>query len=129
MSNVIKTGDKKIIFNGGDPLKDCPTSWDEANKWTEEKNKGREDSSREPNWNWDCGFKLDFDGAILSVSSRFYPPKSYYGDRWDGTITISLFGKEIFEKSFIEDTLEDLHKKVESFVYGLENKISFKDLF
>lgn len=25
-------------------------------------------------WSWDCGLKLDYDGPILRVSSRFYPP-------------------------------------------------------
>lgn len=112
--NIIEHQEGTIIINGGEPLKDCPTDWDEAKKWEEGANIKKEDW--EPKWNWDCGFKLDFDAyGIVSVSSRFYPPKTYQGDTWDGNMTIKVLGKEVLKKEFDCPDLETLRKEVESF--------------
>ena len=82
-----------MIFNGGEPLPGCPENFEEANKWTDNANKDK-DEFHEPKWSFDCGFKLDFDGPIIDISSRFYPPKKHYGEGWDGTITVLLMGNE-----------------------------------
>ena len=103
-----------IIMNGGDPLKDCPTDWKQANEWEEAVNAKKDDW--EPKWSWDCGFKLDFDShGIVSIESRFYPPKTYYGKTWDGNMNISVCGKEVLKKEFNCPDLETLRKEVESF--------------
>ncbi|KKK96907.1 hypothetical protein LCGC14_2658050, partial [marine sediment metagenome] len=104
----------QIIFNGGNPLDGCPTDYDEADLILEGMNKGKSEDG--PMWCWDCGFKLDYDGDILRVSSRFYPPKTHYGPTWDGTVTFSLLGDELIKKKFDCKTLDDLVKEVELFV-------------
>jgi hypothetical protein len=64
----------QIIFNGGDPIKDCPEDWITAELWEQVANKATK-QSESPVWRFDCGFKLDFDGPIVSFESRFYPPQ------------------------------------------------------
>lgn len=54
-------------------------NWDNAS-WQEKVNDKKEIYD-EPKWSWDCGFKLDFDGSLLSINSRFYPPHKNSGGR------------------------------------------------
>lgn len=42
--------------------------WDAAYKWQEQANK----HNRLIKWSWDCGLKLDYDGDVCRISSRFY---------------------------------------------------------
>jgi len=113
--NVIHTDDgKTMVFNGGDPLPGCPDSWDEAHIW--EKNSNADACFGAPEWKFDCGFKLDFDGELMSVRSRFYPPKSHYGPKWDGELLISMLGKPVVSKKFEEDSLYMLRLNVERFL-------------
>jgi len=119
-NNIWKQGESTIIVNGGNPLEDCPTDWDKAREWIDEAN---EDKETEVKWSFDCGFKLDYDGALLEVASRFYPPKTHSGDTWDGTVTIMLFGHDLIEKKFDCKTLEELKKEVENYVNGFQGKI------
>ncbi len=74
-----------VIFNGGNPLPGSPESWEEAHRWEESANEEK-DGLHEPHWKFDCGFKLDFDGPLLDISSRFYPPANYYVSEvgWEG---------------------------------------------
>lgn len=92
-----------------------PSSWDDANVWTENANAHRE-SYEVPTWRFDCGFKLDFDGPIVRASSRFYPPKDGYGPKWDGTVSIIVVDNEVSEKAFECDTLDELRAEVEAYV-------------
>lgn len=114
-NNILETDKATIIFNGGNPLEGCPKNYDEANAWADKANDER-DKFTNPIWSFDCGFKLDFDGPILSVESRFYPPKTHYGPKWDGNTRINLLGKKITEKYFEAVTLDDLKTQVESYV-------------
>jgi len=89
-------------------------NWDNAKEWQEKANSKKEDN--EPKWNWDCNFKLDFDGGLVSIESRFYPPHyQSNGDFWDGKMRVNVLGNCILEKEFKCDTLEQLQKEVESF--------------
>lgn len=106
---------KILIFDGCNPLPGCPENWEQAKEW-EEKANGEKDKFTNPIWSWDCGFKLDFDGPLVSVSSRFYPPKTHYGPRWDGTIHIEVLGKEVITREFDCASLEELRGKAEAFV-------------
>lgn len=108
----------KLIFNGGNPLPGCPKDWDEARAIEDAANNGKNDF-HEPRWKFDCGFKLDFDGPLVDISSRFYPPKTDYGPKWDGTVTIYLLGEEIAEIKFESEKLEELRAAVESNVKEL----------
>src|SRR6056297_3289405 len=112
----------KMIFNGGNPLEGCPKNYDEAHKWADDANTEKEEL-HEPNWSFDCGFKLDFDGPILNVSSRFYPPKTHYGLKWDGIVSILLLGKTIHNESFECDTLDELKEAVEGFIKDFSSKL------
>lgn len=104
----------EIIFNGGNPLGDCPTTFSEADQWAEDANT---DNYRlyNPVWKFDCGFKLDYDGPLVSISSRFFPPKGHYGPKWNGTVDVLLLGEEMQSKPFECDSLEELRSQVEAF--------------
>lgn len=115
MGETINVPGATIIINGGDPLPGCPKSWDEANKWQETAN-AKKDEFEEPKWRFDCGFKLDFDGPLISINSRFYPPTEHYGPGWDGNVTFYRMGVQIYQKNFECETLEQLKKEVESYV-------------
>jgi hypothetical protein len=90
-------------------------TWENANAWQDKVNDKKEIHD-EPKWRWDCGFKLDFDGSLLSISSRFYPPHKNDGSWWEGTLHIILLGEPILTKNFKEETLEVLHASVEKYV-------------
>jgi len=110
-----------VVINGGNPLPGCPKSYDEANAWADKANEGKGDPGNwyEPMWSFDCGFKLDFDGPLVDVSSRFYPPKTHYGPKWDGSVSIRLLGKTISRREFEADTLDELKGQAEAFVRGV----------
>lgn len=114
--------DTTMIFNGGDPLKDCPRDFEAADAWAANAN-GDNDKFDSPMWRWDCGFKLDYDGPLLRFSGRFYPPKTHYGDKWDGKLQVIVMGKPVLEKDFECETLDELKKMVESFASDLRRNI------
>ena len=99
-----------VFVNGGNPLGDCPTNWDAAKSWIESANSGRD--GEYPAWRFDCGFKLDFDGPVVGVFSRFYPPKTYYGSKWDGGITVYVGETSVLHKSLECETLDELKARL-----------------
>lgn len=116
-----------VIVNGGNSLPGCPKDWDEANALQAKMNEGKGDEEEyrnQPRWRFDCGFKLDFDGPLLDVSSRFYPPKSHYGATWDGGVSITMFGQDIASKKFDCTTLEELRVQVEGYVKEIADKVT-----
>ena len=115
MNNVIQLGNQTLIVNGGNPIpdSDCPKSYEECDDIEESLNK---DTVEGVNWKFDCGFKLDFDGELLKVSSRFYPPKTHYGEKWDGFCGIYLLNQLIDSNRFETDTLPELKDQVENYV-------------
>jgi hypothetical protein len=96
--------------------------WNEARDWEKKANKNKEEHM-EPKWSFDCGFKLDFDGSFLKVSSRFYPPYKNNGDFWEGFYCVYLYGKEVLRKEFKAKTLDSLRNKVEKYQNSLSVKI------
>lgn len=122
-NNIIKTPNHTIIMNGGNALEGCPANWDEAHKWQDDANVEKE-SWRDPKWSFDCGFKLDFDGPIIRVSSRFYPPKTHYGPTWDGTVNLMIGDDDITEKKFDCKTLDELQIEVEKYVADLKIRLT-----
>lgn len=116
-----------VIINGGNPLPGCPESWEQAYCLEKEMNGGKtkedDDWSERPRWDFDCGFKLDFDGPILSVNSRFYPPANHYGPTWDGHVGVMFMGNAIFKKEFDCPTLQELHSQVEAYLKEIADKI------
>lgn len=114
-----------LIFNGGKPLEGCPTDWKEAESIEEQLNRDKDIDNYPtlPRWKFNCGFKLDYDGAIIEICSRFYPPKTHYGPTWDGTVSVMFLGKDIEEKKFDCPTLPILQKEVEEYVQSVINRI------
>lgn len=90
-------------------------NWENAEAWQDKANEGKKIFG-EPKWEWDCGFKLDFDGSLLRISSRFYPPHKNAGDWWAGTVSVLFFDDNILEKKFKCNTLDELKDEVEKFV-------------
>ena len=84
-----------------------------ANNWAELSNAGK-DKFEEPTWSWDCQYKLDFDGPIVHVESRFY--YNYETDDWDGNISIMKKDKELKEIKIKANNLDELKEKVEKAV-------------
>lgn len=76
----------------------------------------------EPRWSFDCGFKLDFDGPLIRISSRFYPPIYNSGEGWEGSLHISVKDRTIEEVKFKCNSLDELKFKVESYVDLFEER-------
>lgn len=93
---------------------DIELTWENAKYWQENANKKKE-VFNEPKWEWDCNFKLDFDGSLISISSRFYPPSKQYGEDWDGNVCVRLIGETILKREFKCKTLDLLKEEVEKF--------------
>lgn len=90
-------------------------TWEYAEDWQKKANNKKEYFT-EPKWSFDCGFKLDFDGGILTVESRFYPPHKNISGLWEGNLNISILGKNLVSKEFKNDDLDKLKEDVESYI-------------
>jgi len=90
--------------------------WDAAYKWQEKANE--EDNLIK--WSWDCGLKLDYDGDVCRISSRFYPPHKSSADygKYHGTISVMIGDAEeyLYEHKVEADTLDALKEIVEEYV-------------
>lgn len=91
--------------------------WDHANKWLENANKDKQIIEIEPNWSWDCGLKLDYDGGLLRISSRFYQENN---NIFNGSVSFYIHDDEVFIKEFSCRHIDILKKDVEEYC----NKIS-----
>jgi hypothetical protein len=98
-------------------------NWDDAKKWQDEVNKDSEGGFERPEWRWDCSFKLDFDGPLLRVSSRFYPQGLNVDPQWEGTVSLFIFDEEISEKKFKHNNLEELRIEVEKYTNSIKEKL------
>lgn len=115
-----------VIINGGDSLPGAPESWGAAHAWEEIVNADGFDYK--PEWRFDCGFKLDYDGPLIHVSSRFYPPAQFYGPTWDGSVKI-IMGDDILDtREFDCKTLDELRTQVEAYVKSVRERITLKPI-
>ena len=126
--NVIKTDTHTLIFNGGQPLKDTPQNWAAAEAWAEQANNANPnivppEKTHPLTWSWDCGFKLDFDGGLVEVGSRFYHPSTYGGPNWAGTVTVFIAHKKAIEKRFDCPDLPQLEKEVNAFISEIQARL------
>ncbi len=115
-----QSGDTHIVMGGGESLPGAPESWEAAQNWADAANASKDEG---PQWSWDCFMKLDYDGPLLSMSSRFYPPTKHYGPGWDGTVALMMGEVTIIEKNFQEDDLDILKTKVEMYCKVLSDKV------
>ncbi len=96
-------------------------NWEQAEVWQKIANVDKCDS--EPTWRWDCGFKLDYDGSLLRISSRFYPNGLRVNPSFDGTVSIYRKEHKILSKEFNCSNLEQLKIEVEAYVKNIEKWI------
>ena len=82
--------------------------WKNAKRWQETEN---EKSKTDIKWSFDCGYKLDFDGGIVTVESRFYPPHKNNHNGWEGTMNFNVCGEKWTSFDLKEDTLEQIKNK------------------
>ena len=122
MGNEIIIGGTTVVIGGGNSLPNAPESWEQFYKWVDDANKDKEEHE-EPMWGTDCNFKLDFDGPLVCISSRFYPSANYYGPTWDGRVSLYVGSQEILEKKFDYPTFAELVKAVEVYVESLRTEI------
>ena len=120
-NNIIEHPRGMIIISGGNPLEGCPKDWEEAKSIIEKMNDGK--TGNEPQWSFDCGFKLDYDGGLVNISSRFYPPKTHYGPTWDGVVHVYLLGKLVEDKEFDCPTLNELKRQVDEYISNIIGKM------
>lgn len=106
-------------------------NWKDAGAWVVSANNGLDEPIDErPFWFWDSGFKLNYDGSLVSVVSNFYPPASLQkrcsslGPEWSGTLTINFNDRDKIEKDFSCKTLDDLKFEVKSYVDTITKKIN-----
>lgn len=89
-------------------IPDWPLTWDRAYRWANFANRDKPEFGV-PKWKWDCGFKLDFDGPLLRVYSRFYKVSA----GWRGSTDLMIGDETVIEEEFICGTREELRQKVE----------------
>ena len=126
-NNIINTPTHTIIINGGNALPGCPEDWDQARNIEKRMNEGKgeygDGKHDQVRWKFDCGFKLDFDGPLVYISSRFYPPKTSYGPTWDGAVTVFVLDQKVALRQFDCPTIEQLQSEVEAYVSEVKEKI------
>jgi len=82
-----------------------------------------------PQFSFDCNFKLDFDGALLNVSSRF---RRYYHEEtnkfgWSGNVGIYNFDDEyenkIIDKEFDAPDIDSLNEQLTDYFNRMKAKL------
>ena len=96
-------------------------NWDDAYKWSDKANDEKQIEQIEPRWSWDCGLKLDFDGGLLRVSSRFYQEQE---DVFSGSVSFMINDDTIFEREFSCRHIDNLKKDVEMYVNSVTNSVN-----
>jgi hypothetical protein len=84
-----------------------------AEAWAKVAN-GEKEKFTHPLWNWDCGFKLDLDGPIVSLESRFYPPARNGTGLWNGGMRLRLLDEIVDQVEISAATLDELKVKADA---------------
>jgi len=89
--------------------------WKQAREWAEE------NSGDILEFSWDVGFKLDYDGEVLKILSRFYPPHKKHvdyiertGKKYTGQMTVYFLDKELHEVEIHANSLDELAEKAKA---------------
>jgi len=96
---------------------------EEIESWIETVNKDKDPQSG-PYWACDYGLKLDFDGPLVRVNSRFYTVRRKDKKTWEGEVQILLLYTELARKAFKADTKEKLRELVEEYIDTVANTLS-----
>ena len=84
-----------------------------------------------PKWTLDCQQKFSFDGQIISIDSRFYPPnyncdwETKKGGGWGGGSVTVYAGDTLIKKKYFKpkESIDELMKEVEEYVEKLKEKL------
>lgn len=102
-------------------------NWGDAHKWQERANgvpMEKQDSEKRPMWCFDTGYKLNYDGSIFSISSRFYPPHKQSGGKgWSGVVILYIMDDVFLERHVKSDTLDELKSKVEAYINEMAKNV------
>lgn len=111
---------KRILYNSESWNGNTMEKWKAAQKWTDRANK--KNSLIE--WSFDYDLKLDYDGHVCSISSRFYPPNKA-GDTYKGSISVVIIDpQEYLHDHLIEaKTLDELQVLAEGHVSHIVDKM------
>lgn len=116
-------------------VKDFKTKLDNRDFWgdhSKEMYEAAEEWRKESNlddnlcqWSWDVGLKLDYDGNICTISSRFYPPHKNQAEHanYSGSISVYVGDDEIHDHRIEAETLDELKKMAEEYSGKLVEKI------
>jgi hypothetical protein len=102
--------------------------WEVAHQWEDRVNEARNEFE-EPVWSWDCNFKLDFDGPLMSVNSRFYPghkTNEFFQnghDGWKGWVEIRVGPNSVERREFCEESPEAIRVAVEAHIEAWQNRL------
>ena len=88
-------------------------NWDNAQQWADKANEEKQIQEIEPRWSWDCGLKLDYDGGLIRVSSRFYQVNE---NIFDGSVSFLIGDATLFNREFSSRHIDNLKKDVEEYV-------------
>lgn len=99
--------------------------WNAGKRLTEVVNEATKDNNVK--WSFDFNYKIDYDGALISISSRFWPPHKHHINHpgYSGTSSLIFWpkyditdqGRKVkIEKEFEAETFDELVSKVESWV-------------
>ena len=96
--------------------------WDAASAWIKEVNS--DDNLCQ--WSWDCGLKLDYDGDICKISSRFYPPHKHPAEnsKYSGSISVYIGDDEIHKQEVEAATLDELKTIAERYSAKIIERIT-----
>ncbi len=103
-------------------------NWDIAQQIVNKLNQVDDEEDLQSNsakWSFDCGFKLDFDGGLIIVSSRFYPEKVNETIQWSGNLYIrNCFANLLIQKEIKSESLTDLKVQVDKIIKDCVEKIN-----
>lgn len=95
-------------------------NWDNAKDWADKANEGKEPEYSEPRWSWDCGLKLDYDGGLLRVCSRFYQDRE---DIFNGSVSFYIGDAELFNREFSSKHIDVMKEEVEKYVKAVTENV------
>ena len=94
---------------------------EDLDKWIKEANSEKHTKS-EPKWSLDGTSRLDYDGAIVRLSGRFYCVDEKH-DIYDGSVSFCVRDMTLFTKEFSSRKLDVLRQDVELYVLTIKVKL------
>lgn len=74
-------------------------------------------------WGHDMQGKQNYDGAVVALSTRLWPPSYRIDRRWSACATLTIGGLVLAEERFDDETEEGLKALVEAWLEGRAKRI------